>query len=142
MNWRGGFPHLNGMTLGYAMDYREVLVTGGTGFVGTHVCRALIARGFLPRLLVRVGSDGRIPADVRSACRVTPGDVTDRESVEYAVQGTMAVVHLVGIIREFRGHPRVSRADRAGFSPQAGRARGVEWEAPRTRAKRLPGDPG
>lgn len=83
------------------MDYREVLVTGGTGFVGTHVCRALIARGFLPRLLVREGSDGRIPADVRSACRVTPGDVTDRESVEYAVQGTMAIVHLVGIIREF-----------------------------------------
>ncbi|PWB66993.1 MAG: nucleoside-diphosphate sugar epimerase [Deltaproteobacteria bacterium] len=82
------------------MDYREVLVTGGTGFVGTHVCRALIARGYLPRLLVREGSEGRIPADVRSACRVTPGDVTNRESVEYAVQGTMAVVHLVGIIRE------------------------------------------
>jgi NADH dehydrogenase len=83
------------------MDNREVLVTGGTGFVGTHVCRALIARGYLPRLLVREGSDGKIPADVRCACRVTPGDVTNRESVEYAVQGTMAVVHLVGIIREF-----------------------------------------
>ncbi|HZW36398.1 MAG: complex I NDUFA9 subunit family protein [Deltaproteobacteria bacterium] len=100
MKWRGGFPHLTNMVLGYAMDYREVLVTGGTGFVGTHVCRALIARGFLPRLLVREGSEGRIPADVRSACRVTPGDITNRESVEYAVQGTMAVVHLVGIIRE------------------------------------------
>lgn len=100
MNWRGGFPHLNSMVLGYAMDYREVLVTGGTGFVGTHVCRALIARGFLPRLLVREGSEGGIPADVRGACRVTPGDVTDRDSVEYAVQGTMAIVHLVGIIRE------------------------------------------
>ena len=83
------------------MDYREVLVTGGTGFVGTHVCRALIARGFLPRLLVREGSEGKIPPDVRKACRVTPGDVTNRESVEYAAQGTMAVVHLVGIIREF-----------------------------------------
>jgi NADH dehydrogenase len=85
------------------MDYREVLVTGGTGFVGTHVCRALIARGFLPRLLVREGSEGRIPADVRSACRVTTGDATNRESVEYAVQGTMAVVNLVGIIREVPG---------------------------------------
>ncbi len=83
------------------MDYREVLVTGGTGFVGTHVCRALIARGFLPRLLVRTGSEGKIPEDVRNACRVTPGDATDREAVEYATQGTMAIVHLVGIIREF-----------------------------------------
>jgi NADH dehydrogenase len=88
------------MVLGYAMDYREVLVTGGTGFVGTHVCRALIARGFLPRLLVRGDSERKIPEDVRSACRVTPGDVTDREAVEYAAQGTMAIVHLVGIIRE------------------------------------------
>lgn len=83
------------------MDYREVLVTGGTGFVGTHVCRALIARGFLPRILVRLGSEGKIPEDVRNACRVTPGDVTNREAVEYAAQGTMAIVHLVGIIREF-----------------------------------------
>jgi NADH dehydrogenase len=91
------------MVLGYAMDYREVLVTGGTGFVGTHVCRALIARGFLPRLLVREGSEWKIPEDVRMACRVTPGDVTNRESVEYAVQGTVAVVNLVGIIREFPG---------------------------------------
>ena len=83
------------------MDYREVLVTGGTGFVGTHVCRALIARGFLPRLLVRTGSEGKIPEDVRNACRVTPGDATDREAVEYAAQGTKTIVHLAGIIREF-----------------------------------------
>jgi NADH dehydrogenase len=89
------------MVLGAAMEYREVLVTGGTGFVGTHVCRALIARGHLPRLLVRVGSEARIPEDVRNACRVTPGDVTDREAVEFAAQGTSAIVHLVGIIREF-----------------------------------------
>jgi len=89
--------------MGYSafMDYREVLVTGGTGFVGSHVCRALIARGWLPRLLARVGSEGRIPEDIRNACRVTLGDVTNRESVDNAVQGTEAVVHLAGIIREF-----------------------------------------
>lgn len=83
------------------MDYREVLVTGGTGYVGTHVCRALIARGFLPRLLVRPGSEGRIPKDVRDRCRVSPGDATNREAVTCAAEGTSAIVHLVGIIREF-----------------------------------------
>jgi NADH dehydrogenase len=83
------------------MDYREVLVTGGTGFVGKHVCRALIARGHLPRLLVREGSEGKIPEEIRRNCRVTPGDVTNRESVENAATGTGAIVHLVGIIREF-----------------------------------------
>lgn len=83
------------------LDYREVLVTGGTGFLGRHVCRALIAHGFLPRLLVRVGSEERIPEDVRRACRVTPGDVTIREFVENAAQSTQAIVHLAGIIREY-----------------------------------------
>ncbi|MGA6993588.1 MAG: complex I NDUFA9 subunit family protein [Candidatus Deferrimicrobiaceae bacterium] len=83
------------------LDYREVLVTGGTGFLGRHVCRALIARGYLPRLLVRVGSEGRIPEDIRRAGRVTPGDVTNREFVEMAAQSTEAIVHLAGIIREF-----------------------------------------
>lgn len=83
------------------MNYREVLVTGGTGYVGTHVCRALIARGFVPRLLVRPGSEHRVPDDIQKKGRITLGDVTNRESVENAAQGTTAVVHLVGIIREF-----------------------------------------
>jgi len=82
------------------LQYDEVLVTGGTGFVGAHVCRALVARGFLPRLLVRAGSEEKIPEDVRSRCRVTLGDATIYEDVENAAQGTDAVIHLVGIIRE------------------------------------------
>ncbi len=85
------------------MDYGEILVTGGTGFLGRHVVRALVARGFLPRLLVRVGSESRIPEDIRSACRVTLGDATDPESVENAAQGTSAIVHLAGIVREHPG---------------------------------------
>jgi NADH dehydrogenase len=74
------------------LNYREVLVTGGTGFLGRHVCRALIARGYLPRLLVRVGSEDRIPEDIRRACRVTPGDVTNREFVE--MWGISRFVHV------------------------------------------------
>ena len=93
--------HLRDMEKVPFLDYKEVLVTGGTGFLGRHVCRALIARGVLPRLLVRTGSEERIPDDVRRACRVTPGDVTVREFVENAAQSTEAVVHLAGIIREF-----------------------------------------
>ena len=85
------------------LDYREVLVTGGTGFLGRYVCRALIARGYLPRLLVRIGSEGAIPDDIRGASRVTPGDITNRESVENAAQSTNAIVHLAGIIREVPG---------------------------------------
>lgn len=101
MKCKARLRHHSSMGYSAFMDYREVLVTGGTGFVGTHVCRALIARGLVPRLLVRPGAEDRIPPDVREKGRITPGDVTDRESVENAAQGTTAIVHLVGIIREF-----------------------------------------
>jgi uncharacterized protein YbjT (DUF2867 family) len=83
------------------LQFREVLVTGGTGFVGSHVCRALIARGYLPRLLIRPGSEDRIAEDLRGKVRFASGDITDREAVENAARSTDAVVHLVGIIREF-----------------------------------------
>lgn len=82
------------------MQYNEVFVSGGTGLLGPPVCRALAGRGFLPRLFVRTGSEGRIPRDVRERCRVTPGDLTVRESVEMGVQGTSAIVHLAGIWKE------------------------------------------
>ena len=95
--------HHTGMDKVPFLDYREVLVTGGTGFLGKAVCRALISRGYLPRLLVRIGSERTIPDDIRRASRVTPGDITNRESVENAAQSTNAIVHLAGIIREIPG---------------------------------------
>ena len=82
------------------MQYNEVFVTGGTGLLGRYVCRALIGHGFLPRLLVRTGSEGRIEPDVRERCRVTPGDLTVLESVEMGAQGTSAIVHLAGVWKE------------------------------------------
>ncbi len=84
------------------MESGEVLVTGGTGFLGRQVVRALVARGHLPRLLVRDGSESLVPDEIRQACRITMGDVTDPDSVENAIQGTSAVVHLAGIVRQFR----------------------------------------
>ena len=82
------------------MQYNEVLVTGGTSLPGGHVCRAMADRGVLPRLMVRLGSEGRIPEDLRERCRVTLGDATVREAVEFAAQGTGAIVHLAGPWKE------------------------------------------
>jgi len=82
------------------LQFNEVFVTGGTGLLGQHVCRALIGHGFLPRLFVRTGSEGWIAPDVRERCRVTPGDLTVCESVEMGAQGTSAIVHLAGAWKE------------------------------------------
>ena len=82
------------------MQYKEVLVTGGTGLLGRYVCPSLIGHGFLPRLFVRLGSEERIAPDLRERCRVTPGELTVRESVEMGAQGTSAIVHLAEMWKE------------------------------------------
>jgi NADH dehydrogenase len=78
----------------------RVFVTGGTGFVGKAVIRALQAHGLLVRCLVRPGSE----ADLKGfeAIDRVPGDVLIPKGIAESMQGCRAVIHLVGIIREHR----------------------------------------
>jgi NADH dehydrogenase len=70
----------------------KVLVTGGTGFVGPPVVRALHERGHDVRLLVRGSAGARdLPGEP------VPGDMTDAGSLRRATDGVEAVVHLVAI---------------------------------------------
>jgi NADH dehydrogenase len=80
---------------------QRVFVTGGTGFVGKSVVRALLAQGFLVRLLVRPGSEPDLKG-FESIDRV-PGDVMKPDSLAPSVEGCSALIHLVGIIEEQRG---------------------------------------
>jgi NADH dehydrogenase len=80
---------------------QRVFVTGGTGFVGKHVVRALLAQGFLVRCLVRPGSEGDLRG-FESIDRV-PGDVLQPDRLAPSLEGCAALLHLVGIIRERRG---------------------------------------
>ena len=72
-----------------------VLVTGGTGFVGSHVAARLVESGTAVRLLVRDRAKlDRVPALAGPmSIDVVAGDVTDRGSVERALEGCTAVVH-------------------------------------------------
>ncbi len=77
----------------------QVLITGATGFVGHEIVKELLIRGHEVRALVRPGSEGKLEAAAQVAS--FPGDVLDREAVARAAAGCDAVIHLVGIIREF-----------------------------------------
>jgi len=79
----------------------KVFLSGGTGFVGSAVLRQLLAAGHVVRALVRDGSEGKL-ADAENV-EVHPGDLTDASSLVGALVGCDAVIHLVGIIREFPG---------------------------------------
>jgi NADH dehydrogenase len=77
-----------------------ILVTGGTGFVGPKVVRALRDRGYDVRCLVR---DRRRGANVAAlGAELVEGDVTDAASVRIAAQGCEAAVHLVAIVEGSR----------------------------------------
>ncbi len=77
----------------------KILVTGGTGFVGSGVRRELLALGHDLRLLLRPVSAGKI--DAREGVEVIEGNVLDSHACLRATQDCDAVVHMVGIRREF-----------------------------------------
>jgi dihydroflavonol-4-reductase len=70
------------------------LVTGGSGFLGSHLVRALAERGDKLRLLARRTSNLEHLGEIEFE-RVT-GDVTDRRAVNRAVDGVDRVFHVAG----------------------------------------------
>jgi dihydroflavonol-4-reductase len=71
------------------------LVTGATGFVGSHVARALVERGDAVRVTVRSRSP-KEPLEGLDAERVNLPDVTDRRALRHALKGVERVFHVAG----------------------------------------------
>lgn len=81
---------------------KKVFLTGGTGFVGRQIIKDLLLKGYSIRCLVRKGSEQKIPLkDVR--IESVYGDIRNKESLRGLLKESEAVIHLVGIIREFPG---------------------------------------
>ncbi len=74
----------------------RALVTGGAGFVGGHLARALLAAGFEVEVLddLSTGRRDRVP----SGARWTPADVRDVAAVEDAVSRADLVLHLAAAV--------------------------------------------
>jgi nucleoside-diphosphate-sugar epimerase len=75
----------------------KILVTGGTGFIGSHLVETLLKRGDQVRCLLRKTSDLKwlegLPIE-----RIY-GDCSDKNSLKEAVKGTDQVFHLAGITK-------------------------------------------
>lgn len=83
----------------------KVLVTGGTGFVGSHSVAALHRAGHDVRMLVR--SRDKVPKALNphdvEVDDIVQGDVLDRDSLSAAVDGCDAMLHAANV---FSFHPR------------------------------------
>jgi UDP-glucose 4-epimerase len=77
------------------------LVTGGAGFIGSHLCEALLAQGDAVRVLddLSTGKRENLPPDVE----LLVGDITDPSAVQQALQGVAGCYHLAAIASVERG---------------------------------------
>jgi len=74
----------------------KALVTGGTGFVGSHLIEALQQRGHSVRAIVR--SSARAEALGLRGVEWLPGDLGDAAALRQAVEGVDVVYHVAGLI--------------------------------------------
>src|SRR5262245_1363485 len=81
----------------------RVLVTGGAGFIGSHVIDQLLARGHSPRILDALipqvhGEGGRRPAYLDPGVELVVGRIEDRGVVARALNGIDSVIHLASAV--------------------------------------------
>ncbi len=74
------------------------LITGGAGFIGSHVARELLVHGYRVRVLddltPQVHETGRRPAYLDAGVELVDGDVRDGDAVKRALVGVDHVLHL------------------------------------------------
>lgn len=81
----------------------RILITGGAGFIGSHLADALLARGHSVRVLDNLspqvhGENAGRPAYLDERVELVVGDVRDPEKVRAVLVGTDAVVHLAAAV--------------------------------------------
>src|SRR6185312_8442801 len=80
----------------------KVLITGGAGFIGSHLADRLLAEGHEVRALdnldPQVHPAGDRPAYLDAEVELQVGDVRDHEAVERALDGVDAVVHFAAAV--------------------------------------------
>lgn len=75
----------------------RVLVTGGAGFIGSHVCEKLASRGAHMRVLDNLSTGKRGNLQTVGSVELIEGDIRDRSAVDACVAGVDAVIHLAAV---------------------------------------------
>ena len=73
----------------------RIVVLGGCGFIGSHICRALVRRGSQVRIFDRVSAGRELVIDIESSMEIVEGDIARPDDVINALDGCDTVIHLV-----------------------------------------------
>ncbi|MDQ6655808.1 MAG: SDR family NAD(P)-dependent oxidoreductase, partial [Verrucomicrobiota bacterium] len=85
------------------MGRKRVLITGGAGFVGSHLADELLEHGYQIRALDNLatqvhGPDAQRPEYLADEVELIEGDVRDRDAVARALKGVDAVYHFAATV--------------------------------------------
>ncbi len=101
---------------------KQILITGGAGFVGSHLADELLARGYRVRVLDSLAHQVHGPAALRPAyldpdVELMTGDIRDPEAVRRVLEGVDAVYHLaasVGVAQSMYEIARYTQVNNLG----------------------------
>lgn len=102
----------------------KILITGGAGFIGTHLTRHLLAFGheisIVDNFLSQVHANGpKLAGDIAPHVRLIEGDVADTVLLHKALQGQECVVHLAAETGTGQSMYEISRYERTNMGGSA-----------------------
>ena len=94
-------------------SFKNILITGGAGYVGTATVALLLENGYKIRIIdtLRFGGQPIIPFFSNPNFEFIKGDIRDKKVMKKAVEGMDAIIHLAGIVGfpACRKEPELSR---------------------------------
>jgi nucleoside-diphosphate-sugar epimerase len=83
------------------LDFSEILVTGGAGFIGSHIVDRLLEEGFKVRVLDNLSTGEKknlAQHQNKKTFQLIEGDIRNLELVKKAVRGVDAVIHEAALV--------------------------------------------
>ena len=110
---------------------KKVLITGGAGFIGSHLTDRLLDAGLEVRVLDNLSTGKRKNLPANSSLEFIEGDIRDAQTVNRCVEGVAAVVHLAAVASVQASIDQPMETHRTNFDGtlnllEAARVRGVK----------------